>query len=190
MTVDTVPPKFLSLEFHTRFFPRLLLDRLRRRKKEAEGTSFTSSMEMIITLAVCFILIIIGLPSALSGGSIVGWVLCALGVGGLIFLTIASVKDQWGSRPRYDDFLCGFFFFLVSLGLLSGIPVGMEAHSAGLGILASLAGLVAGYLLGILTGLRMQHLGWIATILNLLAGFGAIVAAGTCLILLAALAWS
>ncbi len=73
MTVDSIPPKFLSLEFHTRFFPRVLRDRLYRKEKGSEGTSFTSVMEMMIGLAVCVILAIIGLPFALprdrqSGG--------------------------------------------------------------------------------------------------------------------------
>jgi len=44
MTGETAPPKFLSLEFHARFFPRLLLDRLRRKGREPGGTTFTPDM--------------------------------------------------------------------------------------------------------------------------------------------------
>jgi len=184
MTADPVPPKFLSLEFHTRFFPRLLLDRLRRKKMEAQGTTFTSTTEMFITFAVCLILAVIGLPSALNRGSIVGWGLSVLGVGGMIFLTIVSVGSQWGTRPSYDDFLAGIFFFFVFFGVILGIPVGMDAHSAGLGIFTSLAGLIGGYLLGILAGLKLQHLGWIAIIINMLAGLSAIALSGGTLIML------
>jgi len=185
MTVDPVPPKVLSLEFHTRFFPQLLLDRyLRRKKKEAQGTTFTSTTEMFITLAVCLILALTGIPAALTKGSIIGWILSVIGVGGAILLLIMSVGAQWGSRPNYDDFLGGIFFFFVSLGALIGIPVGMDTHSPGLGILASLAGLPGGYLLGIIAGLKLQHLGWIATVVNMLAGFAAIVMAGGGLIML------
>jgi hypothetical protein len=177
MTADPVPPKFL-------FFPRLTLDRLRRKRRENRGTGFVSTMEMFITLAVCVVLAAIGLPSALTRGSIVGWVLSVLGVGGMILLTIMSIGSQWGSRPSYDDFLAGIFFFFVSLGVILGFPAGKGAHSALIGIVTSLAGLIAGYLLGILAGMKLQHLGWIAAIINMLAGLFAIVIAGGALILL------
>jgi hypothetical protein len=42
----------------------------------------------------------------------------------------------------------------------------------------------AGYALGILAGLKLQHLGWMATIVNTLAGFAAIAMAGGGLITL------
>jgi len=178
MTADAVPPKFLSLEFHARFFPGLLRDRyLRRVRSETPGTTFTSTTEMTVTLVVCLILAVIGIPSALTRGSIVGWILTALGVGGTVLLVILSVAGQWGTRPTYGDFLGGLFFFFVSLAVPAGVAVGMETHSPWLGILAGIAGLLAGYALGILAGLRMQHLGWIATIVNMLAGLAAIIVA-------------
>jgi hypothetical protein len=185
MTVDPVPPKFLSLDFHSRFFPRLLLDRyLRRKKNELQGTTFTSTTEMFVTLAVCLILAIIGIPTALTRGSITGWILSILGVGGTILLLIMSVGAHWGNRPSYDDFLGGIFFFLVSLGVFIGIPVGMDAHSPWLGIFASLAGLFAGYALGIFAGLQLQRLGWFATIISMVAGLAAIVMTGGALFML------
>jgi hypothetical protein len=184
MATDMVHPRFLSLEFHTKFFPRLLRDRLHRKKKEEQGTSFTSTMELTITLAVCLILAVIGIPSALTRGSIVGWILSILGVGGLLALLILSMGSQWGHRPTYDDFLTGIFFFFVSLGIFIGIPVGMEYHSPWLGALASLVGLFGGYVLGIFAGMQLQHLGWIAIILNMLAGLAAIVVGGTALVML------
>jgi hypothetical protein len=184
MTADPDTPKFLSLEFHTSFFPRLLWGRLRRKKKETQGTTFTSTMEMIIALAVCLILAVIGIPSALTRGSVVGWILSIIGVGGILALLIASVGAQWGNRPTYDNFLTGVFFFFVSLGILIGIPVGMGNSSPVLGVSVSLAGLLGGYMLGIFAGLRMQHLGWMALILNMVAGLAAIAMGGATLITL------
>ena len=186
MTPDIVPP-FLSLEFHTRFFPRLLGDRLRRKNRAGRSTGFTSTMEMMIMFAVCLILAIIGIPSAWTQGSVVGWILTIIGVGGLIGLVIVSVGSQWGDRPTYDDFLTGIFLFFVSLGAFIGIPLGMDRHSFWLGVSASLAGLVAGYVIGILAGLRLQHLGWLAVIINMMAAFGAIVMGGTMLVMLVVL---
>jgi hypothetical protein len=184
MAPDIIPPKFLSLEYHTRFFPRLLRDRLRRKKRDEQGTSFTSTTELIVTLAVCLILAIIGIPSALNRGSIVGLILSIIGVGGILAIFVLSVGAQWGERPTYDNFLAGIFFFFVSLGIFIGIPIGMGHHSPWLGALASLAGLLGGYVLGILAGLRLQHLGWMAVMVSMLAGLAAIVMGGAMLVML------
>ena len=188
MGTDIIPPKFLSLEYHARFFPRLLRDRLRRKKREEQGTSFVSTMELIIALAVCVILAAIGIPSALNRGSIVGLILSIIGVGGVLAIFVVSVTAQWGNRPTYEDFLIGIFFFFVSLGIFIGIPVGMDNHSFWLGALASLGGLLGGYVLGIFAGLRLQHLGWMALIVDMLAGFAAIVMGVAALVILLLLA--
>jgi hypothetical protein len=180
-------PKFFSFEFHARFFPRVLMDRLGRKKRGAQGATFTSTLEMMIALVVCVVLAVIGIPSALAQGSVVGWVLTIIGVGGIVALLIASVAGSSGYQPTYDDFLTGIFFFFIALGILAGIAVGMETHSAVLGLCASAGGLVAAYVLGIVAGLRMQHLGWIASILNMLAGLGAIILGGTIVIMLVVL---
>lgn len=138
----------------------------------------------MIVLAVCLVLSIIGIPSALNGGSVVGWALTVLGAGGLVLLVILSVASRWGTEATYDDFLVGIFFFFVSLGVFIGIPVGMDNHSLWLGLIVSVTGLCAGYVVGIFAGLFLQHLGWIAGILNMLAGLGSMVAAGTMLVML------
>jgi hypothetical protein len=157
---------------------------LRRKKKETQGTTFAPTMEMIIALAVCLVLAVIGIPSALTRGSVVGWIPSIIGVGGISALLIASVGAQWGNRPTYDNFLTGVFFFFVSLGILIGIPVGMGNSSPVLGVSVSLAGLLGGYMPGIFAGLRMQHLGWMALILNMVAGLAAIAMGGATLIML------
>jgi hypothetical protein len=178
-----MPPKFLSLDFHTRFFPEVLRNRFPRKTRETQGTTFTSTTEMFITFAVCLILAIIGIPSA-AQGSVVGWILSIVGVGGLAVLVIRSVGGQWGERPTYDDFLIGVFFFFVSLGIFAGVPAGMESHSFRIGVSASLAGLVGGYALGIFAGLQLQRLGWLAIIVNMIAAFAAAILAGTTLLML------
>jgi hypothetical protein len=179
-----VPPRFLSLEFHVRFFPRFLRTHLKSMRRGKEGGSFTSTLEMIVSLAVCVILAMIGIPLALAQGSIFGWILTVIGLGGICVLFIQSVGSQWGSRPTYDDFLVGIYFLAVSLGIIVGIPVGMDRHSPLAGIATSIAGFLAGHLLGIGASLQLQRLGWIAVIINMLAGFGAIcLSAGTCIML-------
>ena len=184
MGPEITPPRFFSLEFHTGFFPRLLRDRLRRKKSETPGITFTPTAEMIIGLAVCLILAVIGIPLAWTEGSIVGWILSIVGVGGIIGLVILSVGGQWGEQPTYDNFLTGIFSFFVCLGLFIGIPVGMGRHSFWFGVSAALAGLVGGYVIGIFVGFRFQHFGWLAVIINMLAAFAAIglVAAGLILL--------
>ena len=99
-------------------------------------------------------------------------------------LLVSSVRSQWGTRPTYDDFLAGIFFFFVSLGILLGIPVGISHRSFLLGACVSLAGLVAGYVLGIFSGLWAQRIGWMALAVNALAGLAAIIIGLAFLILL------
>lgn len=180
-------PKFFSREFHKSFFPVIIKNRLHLLKKKNEGITFTSKKEIFILVAVCLILMVIGIPFA-SEGAVWGWIMGILGVGGTIVLVIFSIMGQKGVHPTYDDFLIGVFLFFVVLGAFIGLPVGMEAHSFSLGFLASIVGLAAGYITGILCGMWLQYLGWIAIVINVIASFGAIILSGTALIILLALA--
>jgi hypothetical protein len=60
----------------------------------------------------------------------------------------------------------------------------MDRHALLLGILASLAGLVSGYLLGVIAGLQLQRLGWLAVVINMIAALAAIILIGTAVVLL------
>ena len=60
----------------------------------------------------------------------------------------------------------------------------MDNYLPWLGTLASLVGLLGGYVLGIFAGLRLQHLGWMAVIVSMLAGLAAIVMGGAMLVML------
>ena len=89
MTEQTNIPKFFSLEFHTRFFPRLLWSRLQP-KKEAEGTRFSHDMEYMVLLALCLFLAAMGVPMA-AKGSWIGWILGIVGIGGILAMVIFSI---------------------------------------------------------------------------------------------------
>ncbi|OGW07140.1 MAG: hypothetical protein A2889_10765 [Nitrospinae bacterium RIFCSPLOWO2_01_FULL_39_10] len=170
MVISNIPPKFLSLEFHTKFFPSLLFNRLR--PKEEEGTSFVPHVSLVFTVAMafCVILIVKGIPYALANQSIIGWMVGGTGIAGILAIFIFNIYSQWGIKPTYDDFLIGIFFFFVSLGISAGIFNGSLKHSQLLMVWGSLTGLFAGYVIGIFAGLYMQYLGWIAVLLNMLAG--------------------
>lgn len=159
-------PQFLSFEFHTRFFPALLWGRLRPR--ERSGTSFASAVELHVLFVVCFILLAFGIPIAVSSGSIIGWIVGGIGAAGTVALVINSIFSR-KNPPSYDHFLIGVFFFFVTLGLTAGVFIGSLNHSLSLGLLVGFAGLIIGYLLGILAGLWLQYLGWLASTVNGLA---------------------
>lgn len=163
MTDGGVPPKFFSLEFHTRFFPSLLKSRLRQKERVRGG--FSSGMDHMVVLAICGILIMIGLPGAIDSKSIIGWVLTGIGAAGIVAMIISSITSN-EERPSYDNFLPGLFFFFIMLGITAGVFTGTLNHSLPKGMSTSAAGLIAGYLLGILAGLWGQYLGWIAVLLN------------------------
>lgn len=139
------------------------------RPRERMGTVFTSTFEYHITFVVCIILLLWGIPVAVSSGSIIGWIVGGIGAAGTIALVIHSILSRRGEPVSYDDFLVGVFFFFVALGLTVGIFAGSLNHSLMIGLLVGTAGLIAGYLLGILAGLWFQYLGWLATIVNALA---------------------
>jgi len=161
-----MPPTFFSLEFHTRFFPSLLRNRLRPEGRS--GTGFSSQLEFPVVFVVCCVLIAIGLPMAIDDKSFVGWVIGGIGGAGMLALVIHSIASR-GNPPDYDDFLTGFFCFFVPLGLTAGVFAGSLGDSVPLGLLIGFGGLVGGYLLGILAGLWCQYLGWIAVMVNGLA---------------------
>jgi hypothetical protein len=182
MTDQKIPP-FLSLEFHKVFFPRLLRHRLSRQQSRERGVAFTSTMEMMIVLALCVVFAIVGLPAVVGQGSLIGWIIAGIGFAGILTLTILSITANLGNPPSFDYFLTGTFFFFVAIGAFIGIPSGMSTHHVWLGIAVSIGGLAAGYMAGIAAGLWLQYLGWIAGIINSLAILGAVIVAGTALVL-------
>jgi hypothetical protein len=184
MTDDVKPPKILSWEFHARFFPQLLANRMRSKKQQRTGFVHSGIMEGMILLAVCGMLLAYGLPSVLNHGAVAGWITTVLGAGGIIAIFIASVYLQRGIKPSYDNFLLGIFFFFVALGMLGGIMLGVSLHSPWIEVLTGAAGLCLGYLIGVLAGQWFQYLGLISGIIDALAYFGAVVATGTAVIML------
>lgn len=59
--------------------------------EQAAATNWPSapkilSLEHNIALGVCFMLLVLGLPGAISGGSILGFVLASIGVAGMVAL--------------------------------------------------------------------------------------------------------
>jgi hypothetical protein len=168
-------PSMLSWEFHSAFFPRLLWSRLVPKKKTGEGTSFSSNMELTVALFVCLILLALGAPMAVRHNSLVGWIIGGAGMAGILFIFISSVVAQRGTRPTYDGFLIGIFFFFVFLGITAGLFWGSINHySHGVETIAAALGLLAGYITGIFGGLWAQYLGWVSGLLNGLAGLGII----------------
>jgi len=177
MTDEAVPPNFLSLEYHTRFFPKLLWNGLQSKKKAKSTFVSSAFLEGTIGITICLVLVALGGPSAVARGSIPGWIMTILGAGGIIFLVGTSVYFQGGARPSYDNFQIGIFSFFVMLGLASGVYAGISHHSLLIGTVVGTMGFIAGYGAGIFFGLWMQRLGWIVAVVNMVAGFAAFVLA-------------
>jgi hypothetical protein len=162
-------PNLLSIEFHTSFFPGFLWNRLS--SKERRGSGFNSSFELYIILIICVTLVTIGIPPAVYSRSIAGWISSGIGAAGLLAMIINSIASSLGESPSINDFLVGFFFFFVTAGLTAGIFIStLEHYLFFQSLLISAAGLIAGYALGILSGFGLQYIGWIAALLDPLAG--------------------
>ncbi len=110
-----------------------------------------------------------GLTAGLGRGSIIGWGFGVLGGAGFLVLLVSSICSQMGSRPSFDSFSFGIFFFFVVLGITVGLFEGTLHHSQSLAGWAGLAGFVAGYGAGIFAGLWIQSIGWIMVLFNVLA---------------------
>jgi hypothetical protein len=117
-------------------------------------------------------------------GSWVGWILGILGIGGILAFVVFNILAELGTRPSYDNFLIGVFFFFVFLGVSAGMFVGKMEHSLFLGLLGGALGLFLGYVIGIFAGLWFQYLGWFASIVNMLFGFAILLTAILDLVLL------
>jgi hypothetical protein len=64
----------------------------------------------------------------------------------------------------------GFFFFFLVFGLSAGVFIGaLEHYPLFQCLLIGAAGLLAGYVMGILAGFGLQYIGWLA-VLDPLAG--------------------
>jgi len=125
-------------------------------------------------LTLCFVLAVIGLPSALTKGSVVGGIVGVLGSIGAIALIVQSIYAQRETRPTFEAFRVAAFAFCVVLGLTLGLVAGSGHHSHGLEACAALAGLMAGYIVGIAAGLWAQYLGWIGIWVELAGGVAAL----------------
>jgi hypothetical protein len=106
-------PEFLLFELHIRYFSGILLNHLRPGRRS--GTGFPTTMEHQIVLAVCIILLVFGVPAAMSSNSIPGWIADGIGTAGTVALIVNSVLPRSGELPLYNYFLAGIFFFFVFL---------------------------------------------------------------------------
>ena len=170
-----IPPSFLSWEFHTAFFPRLIWSRLRPKKAGEEGVSFSHNMELTVMVFVCMALLAFGVPMAVGSKSLLGWALVIVGLIGIGFIIFNSIAAQKGLRSTYEDFHIWIFLFFVFLGFSGGLFLTSVNHQPRLIVFAAgVLGILPGYIAGIPAGLWVQSLGWVSSILNGLAGIAII----------------
>ena len=147
------PPRFLSSAYHLRFLPRVIAWRLRRRRVQPQGFQHVQ-MEVPLVLFVCVLLVVFGLPSALQGGSIGGWISTVLGAGGPVALITWSAVEEWrwrrqqGHRYGYAEFMPSVFFFCILGGASAGLIAGALTDAPIMGYVWAGAGLILGYLAG------------------------------------------
>jgi hypothetical protein len=166
--LEQTPPRFFSLAFHGRFFPRLLRARL---KGEAEpGFGRHGSLEVTLLLAAGLVALALG-AGGLHGGAH-PWIyapvaiLGAAGFGGALILSVA----RGASAPRsFAGFQPWIFFFVLLLLPTAGAFAGALNHSPAQAALGAAAGLVVGYFAGIAAGYLAQALGELGGLLNGLA---------------------
>jgi hypothetical protein len=165
-----VPPPFFSVAYHCRFLPRVIIYRLGERRRRQHGFGSHGHVEVPLAIFACILLVAFGLPSALQGGSIGGWLSTAVGAGALLSLLGWSIVGEWrwrrqeGYRYGYAEFMPSVFFFCLllggSLGLIGGGSFGNDPL---MGYLWTGPGLVAGYFAGLFAARWVHALGFIKT---------------------------
>ncbi len=166
------PPKFLSFDFHLKFFPSLLWRRVRP-SEEKYRSPFAGHLPLEFTI-VTFLSVgaaVWGFTAACEKGSISGWIFGILGSAVFVALLINSIVSSAGTPPTYESFRVEIFLFLVFLGVTAGLMLGRLgfSHSGWKLMLCGFAGLFPGYGAGILGGLWIQRLGWMSAFLDYLA---------------------
>lgn len=174
MTEANKPPRFFSLAFHTSFFPDLLWRLLRPKNRKYESTFAGHIRLELPVLTVVFIMLgFFGFAAGLGSGSIIGWICGILGGGGVLYLLTDSIRSVWGVRPSYDYFRTIIFIFMVVLGFTAGLAIGTDRHfSYGVKIIMGLVGVIPAYAAGIFCGFWAQRLGWMASLLDVIAVAG------------------
>jgi len=147
------------MRFHTRFFPALVSERLRGGE---ERRGFHSILELHLALVACLILLAVGVPLLVAHRSLLGVLLAGPGGLGFAALVVHSLASRSGERVSFEGFLVAPFLFFLTLGPSVGLLVGTLNHAPLWGAVLALTGLVLGYAVGILAGLGVQALGWMA----------------------------
>jgi hypothetical protein len=171
MSETNKPPLFLSMEFHTSFFPALLWRLLHPKKRKYESTfAGHIRLELPVMAIASIVLGVYGFSAAIGSGSIIGWVCGTAGLGVFSYLLINSIRSVRGMRPSFDYFRTIIFLFFVFLGLTIGLEMGNAYRvSYGFKLIFGIAGLSLGYISGILGGFWVQCLGWMASLLDVIA---------------------
>lgn len=165
------PPPIFSLEFHLSFFPALLRRLLHSKNRRYESTfAGHISLEFPVMAIVSILLGIYGFSAVIGNGSIIGWICVIMGAGGFIYLLTGSIRSCKDYKPSFEYFRTIMFLFFAILGITTGLAIGTNYHlSYGVKIITGLIGLIPGYIVGIFGGLWTQYLGWMASLLDIIA---------------------
>jgi len=165
------PPLFFSMEFHLSFFPALIWRHLRPKNRRYESTfAGHISIELPVMALVSILLGIYGFSAVIGNGSVIGWVCIILGAGGFIYLLTGSIRSCKDYKPSFEYFRTIIFLFFAILGITTGLAIGTHYHlNYGVKIITGLIGFIPGYIVGIFGGLWTQNLGWMASLLDIIA---------------------
>ena len=87
-----------------------------------------------------------------------------MGIGGLVYLLIRSIKSTSGEVFSFRSFSLPVFFFFIVCGMVSGLLLGFILKDLVLGLFSLFVGGVLGYFAGILAGAVVMGIGWMGTL--------------------------
>lgn len=156
--MSSANPGPFSLNFHTKYFPRLFLRRLFAPAPPVRSGVFTSHLPMEFTLLPIGLVIaaLLILPPVFARSAGLGWILVALASALTAALTMKFMKPDLGQLLEWENFNPYVFLTALTAGLTGGVVAGLVIDSREATLAGMVLGLMAGYFFGIFCGLWVQ----------------------------------
>ena len=158
---ETEIPAPWTFGYHLRFVPSVLAGRMRPEPR----SGFGSHLGLILPIATVIALVM--LSSGVSvlaggGGRVGGVILTALGGAGMIALVALSIAAQTGEPRSYARFEPSVFYFVIALGITTGVfAVRLQGDAWGgpMDGAVVFGATLVGYIVGLIVGYWWQVLG-------------------------------
>lgn len=167
---DDRPLDLFSIPFHRDFFLPFIINSINARKSNT-STHFADFFpyEYVVLFMITMTGVVTGIYAYLSEGSVFGGITGLLASAGFAALMVFSIRSRSDREILWKRFMITTFMFFMLAGLSLGLYTGMLVFNSFLSkFIFGIAGMIAGYFVGIPAGLYMQSFGWTGQLINII----------------------